>query len=106
MISAGLSERRSCGFMELRRKSYRYEPKQPDTGRHSDRADKGAGDEVSAIRVPAGMGNAETCGNGDQPQRVRLLWQLLGLAALARKLLTFLADRFIVGSSVNSVPFL
>ena len=31
MISAGMSERRSCGFLELRRKSYRYEPKQADT---------------------------------------------------------------------------
>ena len=31
MIGKGLSERRACAILELRRKSYRYEPKQADT---------------------------------------------------------------------------
>ena len=66
MIAGGLSERGACGVLELRRKSYRYEPKERDTGTLIERI-KGVGDEVSAIRVPAGMGDAETCGNGDQP---------------------------------------
>ena len=83
MISVGMSERRSCGFMELRRKSYRYEPKQPDTGTLIERIKELAMKypRFGYRRVWAMLRRA---GMAINHKRVHRLWQLLGLA-LARK---------------------
>ena len=83
MISVGLSERRSCGFMELRRKSYRYEPKQPDTGTLTERIKELAMKypRFGYRRVWAMLRRA---GMAINHKRVHRLWKRLGLA-LARK---------------------
>ena len=83
MIRVGLSERRSCGFMELRRKSYRYEPKKADTEplieRIKDLAMKYP--RFGYRRVWAMLRRA---GMAINHKRVYRLWRRLGLA-LARK---------------------
>lgn len=83
MISAGMSERRSCGILELRRKSYRYEPKQADTLTLIERIKELAMKypRFGYRRVWAMLRRA---GMAINHKRVHRLWQLLGLA-LARK---------------------
>ena len=83
MISGGLSERRSCGFLELRRKSYRYEPKQPDTGTLIGQI------RVLAMKYPRFgyrrvWAMLRRAGMAINHKRVHRLWKRLGLA-LARK---------------------
>ena len=83
MIVGGLSERRSCRMLEMRRKSYRYEPKHQDTGTLIERIKELAMKypRFGYRRVWAMLRRAGMVINH---KRVHRLWQRLGLA-LARK---------------------